>query len=189
MFNFWIFVIILIILSLILQGHDRQGLMNKDGQMVAKGAPKPQESAETLRQIKNNMMHLLEYLKVHQAGDARVWVLIKRFNPENIHEKSLSVSGTSYTVDKRYMYLCLREKNSMKHHDVNTLMYVAIHEMAHVMSIDYGHGEEFANNFKWLLEQSVSAGVYKPVNYYTSPQPFCGLIINDNPLFNGQESK
>ena len=44
-------------------------------------------------------------------------------------------------------------------------MFVAIHEIAHIMTLSVGHTEEFWNNFKFLLENAVELNIYTPVDY------------------------
>ena len=49
--------------------------------------------------------------------------------------------------------------------DINTLTYVALHELAHVCSESIGHTPEFWDNFKFLLIEAEKLGYYKPVDY------------------------
>ena len=62
---------------------------------------------------------------------------------------------------------------------MNTLMYVVIHELAHVGCPEYGHTPLFRKIFKFLLKQSVKIGIYTPVNYILNPQNYCGMVINE----------
>ena len=68
--------------------------------------------------------------------------------------------------------------------DLNTMMFVAIHEMGHIMSKSYGHTEEFWDNFADLLEVGVELGLYKNEDYSTTPKEYCGMDITTNPLIN-----
>ena len=67
--------------------------------------------------------------------------------------------------------------------DENTLTFVAIHEVGHVMTESVGHGEEFWNNFRFLLQNAVNLGIYKPVDYKKEPTGYCGMDITDNPYY------
>ena len=67
--------------------------------------------------------------------------------------------------------------------DENTLTFVAIHELSHVMTESVGHKKEFWENFKFLLKNAVNMGIYKPVDYKKNPQPYCGMDITDNPYY------
>ena len=39
-------------------------------------------------------------------------------------------------------------------------MFVAIHELAHIMSKTYGHNDEFRENFIFLLDNASKCGIY-----------------------------
>lgn len=87
---------------------------------------------------------------------------------------------TSYTINKgEKIVFCLRSKLLDNIHDTNTLMYVVIHEMAHVGCPEYGHTPLFKKIFKFLLQQSIVIGIYKPVDYRINPQNYCGMTINE----------
>ena len=62
---------------------------------------------------------------------------------------------------------------------METLTFVAIHELSHVMSIDIGHGDEFWTNFKFLLENAEDAGIYKMWIIKIIPKIY-GMKITDN---------
>ena len=87
---------------------------------------------------------------------------------------------TSYTINKgEKIVFCLRSKILDNFHDMNTLMYVVIHELGHVGCPEYGHTPLFKKIFKFLLEQSIIINIYKPIDYRLNPQPYCGMIINE----------
>jgi hypothetical protein len=67
--------------------------------------------------------------------------------------------------------------------DKNTLTFVSIHELAHTMSESIGHKEEFWKNFKFLLENAVRIHIYKAVNYSKTPISYCGMTIDESPLY------
>ena len=65
----------------------------------------------------------------------------------------------------------------------NTLTFVAIHELSHIMSNTIGHHQDFWQHFKFLLENAKDAGIYKPVDYKKKPESYCGMTITDNPYY------
>jgi len=67
--------------------------------------------------------------------------------------------------------------------DANTLSFVAIHELGHLMTESIGHKSEFWNNFKFLLENAVTIHVYDPVDYKKQEEEYCGMTIDDSPLY------
>ena len=73
-------------------------------------------------------------------------------------------------------------KNTETFIDDNTVNFVAIHEMAHIMSKSTGHTPEFWNNMKYLLEQGSEIGIYNPIDYSKVPVMYCGQEINSTPM-------
>jgi hypothetical protein len=67
--------------------------------------------------------------------------------------------------------------------DDNTLTFVGIHELGHIMTKSIGHTGEFWDNFKFLLEQASKAKIYAPVDYKKHPKQYCGMDITDNPYY------
>jgi hypothetical protein len=67
--------------------------------------------------------------------------------------------------------------------DDNTLMFVAIHELSHIMTKSIGHKTEFWQNFKFLLENAKESGIHTPVDYKKEPKEYCGMTIHDNPYY------
>ena len=67
--------------------------------------------------------------------------------------------------------------------DINTLTFVAIHELAHITTKSIGHKSEFWENFKFLLEEAKSAGIHQPEDYKKKPKEYCGMKITDNPYY------
>ena len=60
----------------------------------------------------------------------------------------------------------------------NIIMFVIIHELAHIMTIQIGHPKEFWDNMKYLLEQAEEINLYYPEDYEKNPQIYCGMEIN-----------
>ena len=154
-----------------------------DKQLVA-NLPNKHQSAELLAEIKRRLVKLINYCIETEPDNRSVKILKSRFKSDNVQETSENDSGTSYTIDKgEELHLCLRDKETRQLHDINILMFVSIHELAHVMSSSYGHNEEFARNFVFLLKKASQCGVYVPENYSKNEKNFCGIKVNSNPLF------
>ena len=157
----------------------------KDEQFhLVRDLPDKEEAAKMLAEIKRRLKLLIKYCIQNNAGNPDIQLLSKRFNENNIQETDLSDGGTSYSIDKgKEIHLCIRNKEDAKIHHINLLMFVTIHELAHIMSTSYGHNNEFGENFKYLLKQAVKTGVYQAVDYSKNAVKFCGMDVNDNPLF------
>lgn len=142
-----------------------------------------QESADTLAKINLNLVKLIDHIK--KLNNPPVYTpRLYRFNPHAIEENILDVD-TSYTMNKgSYVVFCVSSRNpsNNKIYDLNTLMYVAIHELAHIASTSVGHTEEFKENFKSLLHYATQIGVYSYKDYSKNPEEYCGITINKNIL-------
>ena len=92
-------------------------------------------------------------------------------------------NSTSYSVAKgKKLVLCLRSKKDKRIHDKNLLIFVNIHELAHIMSISYGHNAEFMQNFKFLLNEAIEMGIYKKINFFAKPREYCGMTVSSSPV-------
>jgi hypothetical protein len=84
-------------------------------------------------------------------------------------------ASSSYTEDKSIIYLCLRNEQG-QYYPVNTLIYVALHEIAHLLNREnFGHTAAFYKEFDKLLCQATEKGVYDPSIPHTSW--YCGVDI------------
>jgi hypothetical protein len=142
------------------------------------------EAADMLSTIRSNMIKLVNYLKENFISDERVQLLVNRFNPDVLQESLANSSQTSYSLDKgRKIVFCLRSKDDKQEFvDMNTMMFVAIHEMAHVMTKDIGHTENFWENMRFLLKKAIKNGLYTKVDYSKNPKQYCGLQITSTVL-------
>lgn len=84
----------------------------------------------------------------------------------------LRLGSKSFTEDKSVITLCITDPQSKKYYDMNTLMYVALHELAHVLSKSEGHEEEFKDNFAKLLKKAAEKDIYDPTQ--SIPLTYCG---------------
>lgn len=67
----------------------------------------------------------------------------------------------SYTINKQKVYLCLKDDQD-EYYPMNMLMYVAIHELAHVLCNEIGHTPKFHSIFSDLLLRATEIGIYDP---------------------------
>ena len=107
----------------------------------------------------------------------------KRFKNTIINETPPNDSGAAYTVNKGPINICIQKKDG-KFHDLNDAIFVILHELAHVMSVSYGHGEEFQENFDYIVKYAVKLGVWKDENYENNATDYCGVEITSSPCDN-----
>ena len=144
-------------------------------------------AADLLAKVTNKCKELVIYVgeKYKDKGDERVRLLVENFYPKRVSETLPTSEFTAYSENKgEKIAFCLnRKKEGGQLIDLNTLTFVAIHELAHVMTKEEGHKLVFWQNFKFLLENAKEAGIYQPVNYKQSPKEYCGMQITDNPYY------
>ena len=142
-------------------------------------------AANLLASVTQKLKDLVIYCAKKFPDNENVQRMVQKFNPTKISETLPTSEYTAYSENKgEKLAFCLnKEKNGSKLIDINTLTFVAIHELAHIMTISEGHKQEFWQNFKFLLEQAKAANIYDPVNYKKNPESYCGMDITDNPYY------
>ena len=122
--------------------------------------------------------------RIKKAFDTDLKRLVDNFNPDNFSENTPDSKYTSYSVNKgEKIVFCLRDRNNEESLvRENIMMFVSIHELAHLMTRSVGHGPDFWANFKILLKIAVDNGIYKYMDFNRKPEKYCGTNITDTPL-------
>lgn len=148
---------------------------------------KLKDSVSLLAQVTKNMQNMVNYMEINFPNDERIKRLVSGFNPNAISETLPNSKLTAYSENKgEKIALCLnkrKKKGEDELIDINTLTFVALHELSHIMTKSIGHKQEFWQNFKFLLENAKKSRIYSPVNYSKTPSEYCGMTLSDNPLF------
>ena len=123
---------------------------------------------------------------------AFLWVLSRRPEPHPVLDelrKNLAKidqsfntihiypSTETYAHNKRDIYICLQDRDG-KYYDMNTLVYVSLHEIAHIVTRGEkeDHDETFLRNFSILLKKAQEKGIFdgrKPI-----PKDYCKVNRN-----------
>ena len=164
-------------------------IQGPDGQTYEmQNLPSKEQAVALMAKIKANLVKLYEHYKSEPAlmADPPVSRFVSRFSPDVFVENDMGSKDTSYSENKgQKIVVCLRDKTKAPHYpliDENTIMFVMLHEMAHLMTETIGHTQEFWANFKRILHDAVQIGIYHPVNYAQRPTPYCGMTISDSPI-------
>lgn len=161
-------------------------IATKDGKTYCvRDTPNLKKSANLLATVSKKMKQLVEYTYYKFPNNKDIQRLYRNFNPNKIVETLPTSEYTAYSENKgSKLAFCLRKKKEeYKLIDINTLTFVAIHELSHLMTESIGHKTDFWNNFKFLLQQAVDINIYNPVDYSMTPQEYCGMDIDDNPYY------
>ena len=192
-----IFIVGFILLSVIIYVDSKNNEVEyvistfDNNRYLVRKMPDAQEAANLLSKIRHNLTKLVQYLQ--QKCDSKekcgnytegVKRLLYKFNPNNIVETGKSSKYTSYSINKgEKVVLCLRSRDGKEELiDKNTLMFVSLHELAHIMTKSIGHTDEFWNNFKYLLKDAIKMNIYVGVDYNRNPKKYCGITVSDTPL-------
>ena len=104
---------------------------------------------------------------------------IRQMYSEIIPDKSdipIREGNESYTMNKNSITLCLKNPNTGGLYSWNTLAYVSLHELAHVITKEKEkdkHGPIFTRNFLTLLKKAKDLGYYNPRQ--PIPNSYCGI--------------
>ena len=160
----------------------RSGIDGKD--YLVRSLPDKQQAADMLAEVSKKLQTLIKHLEKIAPDDERTQRLITSFKPENICEGVDSNEYTSYSVNKgEKIIFCLRQKNKEATLvDINTIMFVGIHECGHICTKSIGHTKEFWSNFAWLLEEAIQIGIYTQTDYKSKPVEYCGTKVTSSPL-------
>ena len=146
---------------------------------------KLQLAADLLANTTQKLRKLVAYLGKTFPERANCKRLVDNFDPQTVKEILPTSEYTAYSENKgeKLAFCTTTTKKGDKLIDTNTLMYVAIHELAHIATKSIGHTQEFWQNFKFLLQNAVKIKIYNPVNYKKKNKNYCGMKITDNPLY------
>ena len=148
-----------------------------------------QNASDLLARITEKMKKVVEYVDKKypkESGKENVRRLVSKFNPKKIVETLPTSEYTAYSENKgQKIAFCLNKQKQDNDNliDENTLMFVALHEMAHVASKSIGHNTEFWNNFAFLIEEAEEIQLYRPIDYSKKNAEYCGMTITSSPYF------
>ena len=147
-----------------------------------------QQAADLMANVRLKIVSLYNRLKEKFPDKPQIRQWIQNFTPDanRFQEATPDAEHTSYSVNKgEKIHLCLRQREGNNESLVseNVMVFVSLHEMAHVVTPSLGHGPDFWNNFAWLLKQAEEMNIYKYQDFKAHPVAYCGLNITDSPSY------
>ena len=154
----------------------------------------------------DNNNNLYYTRKTHKSKALSILILLKKFiiklsnilnknNPnnkylinnlkKNIIIKELPKKYTkhiSYLYNNNTIYICLRNTTNIFEKNINDLYFIIMHELAHIITKNKGHGKEYWNNNKLIINTAIKYKLYKYKNYNKNPTYICNKIINSTPI-------
>ena len=144
-----------------------------------------QETANLLARITAKLSKLVDATYSKHPDKDSVKRLKAQYKSDKINETLPTSKYTAYSENKgeKLAFCTTVDKNGTEPIDENTLTFVGIHELSHIMSEKIGHGDEFWGNFKFLLKIAAEEKLYNPVDYGKKSVTYCSMKITDNPFF------
>ncbi|AHJ40046.2 putative metallopeptidase WLM domain protein [Acanthamoeba polyphaga mimivirus] len=154
---------------------------------LVQNLPNKEEAAHILGIIDKRISILDDYLRENINKFTEYKPYIEQFNNRikklTLYENAPDGKYTSFTVDKgKEIALCLRSRKTGQIHDINLVMYVTLHELAHVACPETDHTELFKKIFIFLIKISIDLNIYKHIDYEADPAEYCGLVIDEDLL-------
>lgn len=136
-----------------------------------------------IRHIKSHLDTYVLRLHLQHPTNPLVKQLHQRYRHTKVFESN---NHETFTLNKgEQIVMCLRDysKQQKIHDDFNLLVFVGLHELAHIMSTSTQHTDEFWKNFKFILRCAAEMDMYDPVDYALDPVSYCAMVVHDNPYF------
>ena len=142
------------------------------------------KAADILAETHEKLHTVCRLLEETNPHDERVKILKERFPYTTLEESDGYGSKTSFSINKgEKIVLCLRAKDGTNQLvDKNLLLFVALHELSHIMTKSVGHKSDFWDNFKFVLKECQKKGIYKCINFSANPQSYCGITVTSSPF-------
>lgn len=188
------------------QTRPRRSRVDGGEYRVHEDHPEPDRAADRLAALNGRVIELLRHLRDKQWAPATNDLaaaeradrhrraaerLLANYSPDALAENSPRDPSrdTSYVVDKGVLVaVCLRDRDdpAAPLHDLETLTFVTLHEMAHIaLAPDPGarddHPPLFWAAFRWLLKEAEEARIFVSPDYARAPRRYCGVTINYSP--------
>jgi len=182
-------IIILIYIFLFINKSNLKLVEYKNEKVLVRDLPNSEHSVILLGTLIQRMYLLRDYIvnnkSVFSENLENINLLEKNFNRNRtlIYENTPYSDYTSYSVNKGEEFVfCLRCKKTNNLHNINLLVYVAVHEMAHAGCKELGHTPLFNKIFRFYLEKAIDLNFYCYENYSINPVKYCGMDLYTNIL-------
>ena len=150
--------------------------------------PDKEKAADLMAMLRIRLSKLCTALEKKYPDKPQVKQMVQNFraDPSRFIEATPESEHTSSTVNKgEIINMCLRQRDGPDESlvDENVMMFVALHEFAHVCTDSVGHDSTFWNNFGWLLKEAEALNLYKYTDFAAHPVSYCGVYITDSPRY------
>ena len=178
-----VFILIIMLMAFSIGPSEVERIQSKQTgeSYIVQNLPDKKLAAETLADLHLKLQQLISYTRQTDPDHPGVRRLAQKFRGK-ISERTAESVYTSYTVNKgEHVHMCIRQTDNTLV-DRNTIFYVGLHEMAHIMTVGQGHTDEFKANFKFLVQRALDHGLYQYKPYHVEHQDYCGIQIKNTPV-------
>lgn len=144
-----------------------------------KPLPDRQAAADRLAEMELRLRAFLAAAEGVVPGDARLQNVRQRWN--GTLAETPGGDDIAYSIGKDSIYVCVRDEAG-RIDDLNTCMFVLVHELGHLATDDWGHPPVFWRNMKFLLELAERTGLYTYQDFDTGKVTYCGRRLGGSPL-------
>jgi hypothetical protein len=140
------------------------------------------ESANRLATLVGKVNGIIKYMIDNDLPTPEIAHRLQyRWRKCEVRETASGEDSAAYTVNKgEEMRVCLKNDKG-EFENENTMMFVVLHELGHMMSVSYGHNDEFKDNFQAITEIASKLGYYTPEDFGSNPVNYCGTTITSTP--------
>jgi hypothetical protein len=145
---------------------------------VNKGKQK-EKKAELLAEMRGKLMSLIKFCINEDFDKAK-----RLKNWSGIIEEAIPdyQKHAGYSVNKgERIGVCVTNDDD-ELENKNTIFFILMHELAHIMCKTYDHSDEFWQAFEFIIKVAIDHGLYTYENFDKNPIKFCGHNITYTPL-------
>jgi predicted RND superfamily exporter protein len=187
----FIIIILLLMIIIFLVGMKKTTLIYvqsdiDDKMYLVRDLGDKQRAANMLSRLKVNIYkirdHLVKNIGKYPNMEPHIKQLNRKLKHTEYNESTEDSVYTSYSVNKgEQIVFCLRSKEYKNElHSLNLVMYVTLHEMAHVACPEFGHTALFKEIFAFFAKIAIEMGIYKRIPFNKYRQEYCGLYIENS---------
>jgi predicted metal-dependent hydrolase len=119
----------------------------------------------------NNLVKKISVIKDFITNDD-----IRRKFKQKVVDNSvtfISCDTGSFTINKKEVNICINDKRTAKRYSNNVLIYVILHEIAHVLCESEHHTDEWETIFNHLINAAMRCNLYDDSKQF--PKNYCKL--------------
>ena len=137
-----------------------------------------QEKVKILCELDSRIRKFLKFCKENELPNQIISErLCHKMEKIEIREIPENEKGAGYTINKGHIYLCLYDEEKGELNNIEDIMFVLMHELGHIASVSFGHGEEFKKNFDFIVKLCAKLKLWNTKDYSKESVTICGIEV------------